>query len=434
MSARPLLSSCCKPVNHHYPTLFALTLIPGLLAAALMAFVVQEKERKPVPHISFGESLRALPKNYRRFLVAVGLFGMGDFAHTLLILLATMKLTPTVGAAKAASIATGLYVLHNILYAVFSMVAGWLADRMNKGLLLASGYFMAAGMALMVILLPINVWTLALIFLIGGVYVGIEETLEDSFCAELVPRTSPRHGIRNARHGQRNRRLHLQRYSGSAVDSFRDAGRFRLQRCLIRHRRCAGASGSSTAKGEHGTAFLEVPYGSMNYDIDSDLLDDPTTSCWFFNQPGPGQPLGDVKLGMRLQFPNGQSVLISTKGRIEVDRPIVLLDAWYQEPWNASLHEDFLSSYVALDSPQMSFSPQVRSPYAGVANYVQLVSADNASDYYPYSQNTEGEYVLDNVDPYKGDIPISPDARCSVLFDDAPRFQGKVLDSHRPGL
>jgi MFS family permease len=176
-----------QAVNHHYPTLFALTLIPGLLAAALIGFVVREKERKPVPHISFGASLRALPKSYRRFLVAVGLFGMGDFAHTLLILLATVKLTPTLGAAKAASIATGLYVLHNVLYAAFSMIAGWLADRMNKGLLLASGYFMAAVMALGVILLPMNVWTLALTFLIGGVYVGIEETLEDSFCAELVP-------------------------------------------------------------------------------------------------------------------------------------------------------------------------------------------------------------------------------------------------------
>lgn len=176
-----------QAVNHYYSTLFALTLIPGLLAAAMIAFVVQEKERKPVPHILFGESLRALPKSYRRFLVAVGLFGMGDFAHTMLILLATVKLTPTLGAAKAASIATGLYVLHNVLYAAFSMIAGWLADRMNKGLLLAIGYFMAALMALGVILLPVNVWTLALIFLIGGVYVGIEETLEDSFCAELVP-------------------------------------------------------------------------------------------------------------------------------------------------------------------------------------------------------------------------------------------------------
>ena len=70
--------------------------------------------------ISFGESLRALPKRFRKFLVAVGLFGAGDFAHTLLILLATQRLTPTLGAAKAASIAVGLYLLHNVLYASFA--------------------------------------------------------------------------------------------------------------------------------------------------------------------------------------------------------------------------------------------------------------------------------------------------------------------------
>lgn len=173
-------------VDHHYPTLFALTLIPGLLAAGLIAFVVKEKARTPVPHIGFGDSLRALPARFRRFLIAVGLFGGGDFAHTLLILLAMQKLTQVVGAAAAASIATGLYVLHNVLYAAFSMIAGWLADHLNKGRLLATGYFLAALMALAVILLPLNVWALAMIFAIGGVYVAIEETLEDSFCAELV--------------------------------------------------------------------------------------------------------------------------------------------------------------------------------------------------------------------------------------------------------
>jgi MFS family permease len=173
-------------LDHHYPTLFALTLIPGLLAAGLIAFVVKEKARTPVPHIGLSDSLQALPDRFRRFLVAVGLFGSGDFAHTLLILLAMQKLTPVFGAATAASIATGLYVLHNLLYAAFSMIAGWLADHLNKGRLLAAGYFLAALMALAVILLPLNVWTLALIFAIGGVYVAIEETLEDSFCAELV--------------------------------------------------------------------------------------------------------------------------------------------------------------------------------------------------------------------------------------------------------
>jgi MFS family permease len=182
-----------QAVHHHYPTLFALTLIPGLLAAVLIGVVVQERERTPVAHVSFGESLRALPRRYRQFLVAVGLFGMGDFAHTLLILLATVKLTPALGATKAASIATALYLLHNVFYAVFSMVAGWLADRVNKGVLLAGGYFLAAVMTMGIVLLPMTVWTLAFTFLIGGVYVGMEETLEDSFCAELVP--EPQHGM-----------------------------------------------------------------------------------------------------------------------------------------------------------------------------------------------------------------------------------------------
>jgi len=162
------------------------TLIPSLIAVGLIAFVVREKERAPVPHISFGERLRMLPPSFRKFLMAVGLFGAGDFAHTLLILLATQKLTPELGAAKAASIAVGLYLLHNVFYAGFAFIAGWLADRFPKNLVLASGYALAAVMALAIIFLPLTVWTLAGIFLVGGVHVAIEETLEDSFCAELV--------------------------------------------------------------------------------------------------------------------------------------------------------------------------------------------------------------------------------------------------------
>ncbi len=169
-----------------YATLFALTLIPGLLAAALIAFAVKEKVRVPVPHISFGDSLRALPASFRRLLVAVGLFGAGDFAHTLLILLAVQSLAPALGAAEAAVIAAALYVLHNVLYAGCSFLAGWFADRLDKRRLLAGGYLTAALMALAIIGLPLNVGTLAAIFALGGIYVAIEETLEDSLCAELV--------------------------------------------------------------------------------------------------------------------------------------------------------------------------------------------------------------------------------------------------------
>lgn len=173
-------------VEGDYATLFTLTLIPGLAAAALIAFAVQERARAPVPHITFGESLRALPSRFRRFLVAVGLFGLGDFAHTLLILLAVQTLTPEHGAVAAGSIAAALYVLHNVLYAACSMLAGWLADRYDKRVLLAGGYGLAAAMALLLVLAPLDVWTLAIAFAAAGIYVAFEETLEDSYCAELV--------------------------------------------------------------------------------------------------------------------------------------------------------------------------------------------------------------------------------------------------------
>ena len=57
---------------------------------------------------------------------------------------------------------------------------------MRKNLLLASGYALAGVMAMAIIFLPVSVPMFILIFVAGGVYVAIEETLEDSLFAELV--------------------------------------------------------------------------------------------------------------------------------------------------------------------------------------------------------------------------------------------------------
>jgi MFS family permease len=179
--------------HHHYPPLFAVTLMPGLVAAALIALLVRERERKPVAHIAFGERLRLLPKAFRKFLAAVGIFGAGDFAHTLLILLATQELAPSLGKAKAASIAVGLYVVHNVFYAASAPIAGWLADRFPKRRVLSAGYALAGVMALGIVFVTLTPWTLGGIFILGGIYVGVEETLEDSFSAELV--TEEHHGM-----------------------------------------------------------------------------------------------------------------------------------------------------------------------------------------------------------------------------------------------
>lgn len=48
-------------------------------------------------------------------------------------------------------------------------------------------------MAVGIIVLPLGLWTLGAVFVAGGIYVAIEETLEDSLCAELVP--TEQHGM-----------------------------------------------------------------------------------------------------------------------------------------------------------------------------------------------------------------------------------------------
>src|SRR4029077_4671053 len=120
-------------------------------------------------------------------------FGAGAFAHTMLILLALQKLTPTLGATRAASAAVALYLLHNFFYASFAFIGGFIADRFKKNIVLAIGYSLAAIMAISIIMLPAGVWAFSLIFILGGTNVALEETAEDSLCAELV--TEEHHGM-----------------------------------------------------------------------------------------------------------------------------------------------------------------------------------------------------------------------------------------------
>ncbi len=169
-----------------YPRLFALTAIPGLLAVLSITFLVQEKARARVAAIAFGESLRQMPRAYRRFLVSVFAFGLGDFAHTLLILLAVQKLTPALGAVRAAAASMGLYILHNTIDAAGAITTGWLADRWNKRRLLQCGYLLAASMALAIVFLPPSLSSFAVIFALAGAAKAVVETAEDSLCAELV--------------------------------------------------------------------------------------------------------------------------------------------------------------------------------------------------------------------------------------------------------
>ncbi|MEO7035310.1 MAG: MFS transporter [Polyangiaceae bacterium] len=167
------------------------SLLPGVLSAVVFALCVGERTRTASSTQSFRLALGQTPVRFRRYLVGVGLFGAGDFAHSMLILAATQLLTPSWGPMKAAGIGGSLYVLHNVVYAAAAYPAGALADKVGHQRVLAWGYSLSA-------VVPLSLGTyfylalgsvplLAASFCIAGFVNGVQDTLEGATTATLAP-------------------------------------------------------------------------------------------------------------------------------------------------------------------------------------------------------------------------------------------------------
>jgi MFS family permease len=143
-----------------------------------MAFMVTEKRRTRNAGLRFWGVMRAMPKEYRWFLLAVGLFGMADFAPTLMILRATTVLEPQMGILEAARAAALLYLLRNVVYALASFPIGALGDRFSRTRYLAVGYGVAVITFLGFAFVVPSIWWFAIFFCSAGVFIAWEDTME----------------------------------------------------------------------------------------------------------------------------------------------------------------------------------------------------------------------------------------------------------------
>jgi MFS family permease len=183
-----------EATNHSYRKVFFWTLLPGLIAVACFWLLVRERPIASRSKRSLLVGLKQLPIPFRRLLLGVGVFGAGDFSHSMLILYASRMLAPIHGLARAASLAVGLYTLHNVFYAASAYLSGWFSDHVpQRKVVLAVGYSLAGVTAILLCLGTHSLWLLALISVLAGLYLGTEEALEDSLSAELVPQEQ--HGM-----------------------------------------------------------------------------------------------------------------------------------------------------------------------------------------------------------------------------------------------
>ncbi|MEW5836125.1 MAG: MFS transporter [Pseudomonadota bacterium] len=168
-----------------------LSLVPGVLAVLAFLLLVRDPGESPNPALRLMRSLRELPASFKRYLGAVGLFGVGDFSHSLLILAATTLLAPSRGLVQAAQVAGLLYVGRNVVQVLASFPIGALADRIGHRPVLVAGYALGALTGLlMAVAVARQVHSVALlagVFVVAGLYTAVQEALESTVTASMVP-------------------------------------------------------------------------------------------------------------------------------------------------------------------------------------------------------------------------------------------------------
>lgn len=164
--------------------------VPGVMAAVVFALLVREVRGSAVKRYQLNESVRRLPAGFRRYLVAVGVFGAGDFSHVLLIAAAAAALTPAYGPLIAAQWAAFFYAVRNFAAALTAFPVGALSDRVGRLPLLRGGYFFAsavmASLAAAVFAGVTSPAAWAALFALAGVFIATEEALEGAAAADFV--------------------------------------------------------------------------------------------------------------------------------------------------------------------------------------------------------------------------------------------------------
>jgi MFS family permease len=182
-----------------YRPLFAISVLPGLAAALAVLLLVREAPRLAAagPHVA--APIRALlgaPGPFRRLIGGAGLYGLGNFSATLLILRATDLLrdagrSPT----AAAAVAVLLYAGHNAANALAAYPAGALADRIGRRPVLVAGVALFAVACVGFVPGSPTPGVLAVLFVAVGCSTALVETAEGAYAAELLDDTTRGRGF-----------------------------------------------------------------------------------------------------------------------------------------------------------------------------------------------------------------------------------------------
>lgn len=175
----PLLAALLLALGLPLREVFFWSLLPALLVIVL-TLLVREPERAELKPKPFRWDLSDQPRALRRYLVALGLFTLGNSSNMFLLLRAKEL---GLGDAQIPLI----WALVCGVAAVFGTPLSAWSDRLDRRRLIVVGWSLYAGFYLIFGLLPAQPWLLWPLFAAYGLFLAATEGAEKALVADLVP-------------------------------------------------------------------------------------------------------------------------------------------------------------------------------------------------------------------------------------------------------
>jgi MFS family permease len=177
----PLIAGALLVAGVSLRNVFLLAAIPAVLVLVL-AFAVREPELSPAPaKQAFRWTFAGLPPDFRRYLVVLALFTLGNSSNMFLLLRAN-----ALGASPTR--VTLLWALFSFVAAMLSTPLSALSDRLGRARVLTVAWLAYGVVYLAIGLLPAADWALWAAFATYGAVTAALEGTEKALVADLVPR------------------------------------------------------------------------------------------------------------------------------------------------------------------------------------------------------------------------------------------------------
>jgi len=166
----------------NYRAVFWIATIPGAFAILIAGVFLRDLRRPAASHALGTVRIGGLGRRFAVFTAIITLFALGNSSDAFLILRAKNLGLPV------ATIPL-IYFAFNVVYAVLSIPAGALSDRLGRRGVLIVGYvvFAIVYLGFAVASGPAGRWIVLPLFLTYGIYYALTEGVQRAFVVDLVP-------------------------------------------------------------------------------------------------------------------------------------------------------------------------------------------------------------------------------------------------------